>query len=64
MLRWWSGMVRVWSLWRQLLERTASITRLRQYVRRWLQWHRSGLKRLTEKQLTFEWYWRYVLESV
>jgi hypothetical protein len=32
------------SLWRQLLERTASITRLRQYVRRWLQWHRSGLR--------------------
>ena len=46
-----------------LHERTASIKRLRQYVFRWLQWHRSGLRGLTDKQQSFEWYWRYVLDS-
>ena len=49
---------------RQLLERTASIARLRQYILRWLQWHRSGLRGLTDKRRRFEWYWRYVLESL
>jgi len=34
---------------RQLLERTASIARLRQYILRWLQWHRSGLRGLRLK---------------
>ena len=48
---------------RQLLERTASIARLRQYVQRWLQWHRSGLRGLTDKRRGFEWYWRYVLDN-
>ena len=48
---------------RQLHERTASITRLRQYVRRWLQWHHSGLRGLTDKRRRFEWYWRYVLDN-
>lgn len=48
---------------RQLLERTASIARLRQYVRRWLQWHRSGFRGWTDKQLRFDWCWRYVLDS-
>ena len=48
---------------RQLLERTASITRLRQYVRRWLQWHRSGLRGLTDKKQSIEWYWRYVSDN-
>ena len=48
---------------RQLLERTASIARLRQYILRWLQWHRSGLRGLTDKRRRFEWYWRYVLDN-
>ena len=39
---------------RQLLERTASITRLRQYVRRWLQWHHSGLRGLTARSSSLE----------
>ena len=45
---------------RQLLERTASITRLRQYVFRWLQWHRSGLRGLTARSSNFKWVWDYV----
>ena len=39
---------------RQLLERTASITRVRQYVRRWLQWHHSGLRGLTARSSSLE----------
>ncbi len=38
------SLTRLIELSRQLHERTASITRLRQYVHRWLQWHRSGLR--------------------
>ena len=45
---------------RQLLERTANITRLRQYVRRWLQWYHSGLRGLIDKRSSLEWFWWYV----
>ena len=45
---------------RQLLERTASIARLRQYVRRWLQWHHSGLRGLTARGRNFKWVWDYL----
>lgn len=45
---------------RQLLERTASITRLRQYVQRWLQWHHSGLRGLTARGRNFKWVWDYL----
>ena len=45
---------------RQLLERTASITRLRQYVHRWLQWHHSGLRGLTARGRNFKWVWDYL----
>ena len=33
----------------QLHERTADLCRLREYVRRWLQWHHSGLRGLTAR---------------
>jgi RNA-directed DNA polymerase len=49
---------------RQLLERTASITRLRQYVRRWLQWHHSGLRGLTAKGSSLECFWQYVTKAL
>ena len=49
---------------RQLLERTASITRLRQYVRRWLQWHHSGLRGLTAKGSSLECFWWYVTKAL
>ena len=45
---------------RQLLERTASVTRLRQYVFRWLQWHHSGLRGLTARGRNFKWVWDYL----
>ena len=45
---------------RQLHERTASIKRLRQYIRRWLLWHRSGLRGLTARSSNFKWVWDYV----
>jgi hypothetical protein len=45
---------------RQLQERTASITRLRQYVHRWLQWHHSGLRGWTARGRNFQWVWGYV----
>ncbi len=49
---------------RQLLERTASITRLRQYVRRWLQWHHSGLRGLTARSSSLECFWQYVTKAL
>ena len=49
---------------RQLLERTASITRLRQYVCRWLQWHHSGLRGLTAKGSSLECFWQYVTKAL
>ena len=49
---------------RQLLERTASITRLRQYVCRWLQWHHSGLRGLTAKGSSLECFWWYVTKAL
>jgi hypothetical protein len=49
---------------RQLLERTASIARLRQYVRRWLQWHHSGLRGLTASSWNIECFWRYVTKAL
>ena len=49
---------------RQLLERTASITLLRQYVRRWLQWHHSGLSGWTTKVSSLECFWRYVTKAL
>ena len=49
---------------RQLLERTASIARLRQYVRRWLQWHHSGLRGLTARSSSLECFWRYVTKAL
>ena len=49
---------------RQLLERTASITRLRQYVRRWLQWHHSGLRGLTAKSSSLECFYRHVTKAL
>jgi len=39
---------------RQLFERTASITRLRQYVHRWQQRHHSGLRGLTARSCNFK----------
>ena len=49
---------------RQLLERTASITRLRQYVCRWLQWHHSGLRGLTARSSSLECFWQYVTKAL
>ena len=49
---------------RQLLERTASITRLRQYARRWLQWHHSGLRGLTARSSSLECFWQYVTKAL
>ena len=49
---------------RQLLERTASIARLWQYVRRWLQWHHSGLRGLTTKSSSLECFYRYVTKAL
>ena len=49
---------------RQLLERTASITRLRQYVHRWLQWHHSGLRSWTAKSSSLERFWQYVTKAL
>jgi RNA-directed DNA polymerase len=49
---------------RQLLERTASIARLRQYVRRWLQWHHSGLRGLTARSSSLECFWQYVTKAL
>ena len=49
---------------RQLQERTASITRLRQYVRRWLQWHHSGLRGWTARNSRFECFWQYVTKAL
>ena len=45
---------------RQLLERTASIAGLRQYILRWLQWHHSGLRGLTARGRNFKWVWDYL----
>ena len=49
---------------RQLLERTASINRLRQYVSRWLQWHHSGLRGWTAKGSSLECFWQYVTKAL
>jgi RNA-directed DNA polymerase len=49
---------------RQLHERTASITRLWQYVLRWLQWHHSGLRGLTARSSSLECFWRYVTKAL
>jgi RNA-directed DNA polymerase len=49
---------------RQLLERTASIARLRQYVHRWLQWHHSGLRGLTARSSSLECFWPYVTKAL
>jgi RNA-directed DNA polymerase len=49
---------------RQLLERTASIARLRQYVHRWLQWHHSGLRGLTARSSSHECFWPYVTKAL
>ena len=49
---------------RQLQERTASITRLRQYVQRWLLWHHSGLRGWTAKGSSFKWVWQYVTTAL
>ena len=49
---------------RQLQERTASITRLRQYVHRWLQWHHSGLRGLTARDSSLECFWQYTEKAL
>ena len=54
------SLTRLIERFRQREERTASISRLRQYVHRWLQRHHSGLRGLTARNNRFEWFWWYV----
>ena len=39
---------------RQLYEQTADVNRLREYVQRWVHWHRSGLRGLIDERNRFQ----------
>ena len=49
---------------RQLYEQTADINRLREYVERWVSWHRSGLRGLIDKRNRFQRFWLYVITTL
>ena len=49
---------------RQLYEQTADINRLREYVERWVNWHRSGLRGLIEQRNRFQRLWLYVIKTL
>jgi len=49
---------------RQLYEQTADINRLREYVDRWVNWHRSGLRGLIDKRNRFQRFWLYVITTL
>ena len=48
------SLTRLIERFRQREERTASISRLRQYVHRWLQWHHSRLRGWTARGLVIQ----------
>jgi RNA-directed DNA polymerase len=49
---------------RQLYEQTADVNRLREYVQRWVHWHRSGLRGLIDKRNRFQRFWLYVINTL
>ena len=49
---------------RQLQERTASISRLRQYVQRWVAWHRGGLRDLNDRRSCYSRFWCHVINEL
>jgi hypothetical protein len=49
---------------RQLYEQTADVNRLREYVERWVNWHRSGLRGLIDKRNRFQRFWLYVISTL
>ena len=49
---------------RQLYEQTADVNRLREYVQRWVHWHRSGLRGLIDERNRFQRFWLYVINTL
>jgi hypothetical protein len=49
---------------RQLYEQTADINRLREYVQRWVHWHRGGLRGLIDQRNRFQRFWLYVINTL
>jgi hypothetical protein len=49
---------------RQLYEQTADINRLREYVQRWVHWHRSGLRGLIDQRNRFQRFWLSVMNTL